>query len=163
MPHSIIFFYITFALYFVSAFVFASYLAKRENQLFSYFKQWLFVASASGVFFFLVRYWEAGYLPLVTLFEIAFFYAWMISVFCIIFVKKEMARFIQCAALLISYTILVWNIFMDKGVYPINSQLDSFWLGIHVPAAILSYSAFALSFAISLYYIFAERRECLIQ
>lgn len=159
MSYNTVFFYVTLTLYFFSASLFTAYLIMRRNYLFSYFKQWLLIASISGAFFFLIRYRESGYLPLVTLFEITFFYAWITTIVYIIFVKKEMARFIQGVTLLIIYALLIWNIFMDKGIYPLNPLLNSFWLGIHVPTAILSYSAFTLSFAISLYYVYAEWRD----
>lgn len=159
MFYNIIFFYISLILYLVSAIFFTTYLILKKENGFLYFKHWLLVACISGAFFFLIRYREAGYLPLVTLFEITFFYAWMISIFYKIFVKFEMARFIQGVTLLIIYAILIWNIFLDKSIYPLNPLLDSFWLGIHVPTAILSYSAFALSFTISLYYIYTERKK----
>ena len=151
------FFYICLLLYLLSAYFFAAYIIKRRRKFFSYFKQWLFVASLSGTFFLLIRYRETSYLPLVSLFEITFFYAWIMSIFYLIFVKKNMARFIQGLALFIIYAILIWDFFLDKSIGPLNPLLDSFWLGIHVPTAILSYSAFALSFTISLYYIYAER------
>lgn len=159
MAYSIVFFYVSLSLYFLSASLFTAYLIKKNPGFFSYFKQWLLIASISGGFFFLTRYREAGHLPLVTLFEITFFYAWMISVFYLIFVKKDMARFIQGLSLAIICAILVWGIFLDKGIYALNPLLNSFWLGIHVPSAILGYSAFALSFVVSLYYVFAEREK----
>jgi len=46
---------------------------------------------------------------------------------------------------------------MDKTIYPLNPLLDSPWLVIHVPSAILGYGAFAISFAISIYYLLAEK------
>ena len=158
MFYNIIFFYITTFFYLVSGYFFVIYLVKRKGEFSSYAKQWLLVGTISGTFFLLTRYREAGHLPLVTLFEITFFYAWMISIFCIIFVKRDVVRFIQGVALSIIYAILFWDLFLDKSIHPLNPLLKSFWLGIHVPAAILSYSAFALTFAISLYYICAERK-----
>lgn len=158
MAYNILFFYITVALYFISGFLFIAFLIKRKNDLFSYYRQWFLIAAVSGAFFFVTRYREAGYLPLVTLFEITFFYGWMISIFYVIFVKREMARFVQVAILSLCYIFFVWDIFIDKTIYPLNPLLNSFWLGIHVPMAILGYSAFAVSFAISIYYVYAERR-----
>jgi ABC-type transport system involved in cytochrome c biogenesis permease subunit len=131
---------------------------KEDHAQFVYFKQWLSVAAISGSFVLLARYKEAGHLPLVTLFEITFFYAWMINILYLLFIKKEMARPIQVTVLAIMYNILIWDIFLDKTIYPLNPLLKSYWLGIHVPVAILSYGAFALSFAISIYCIYAIKK-----
>lgn len=159
MFYSIIFFYITLGIYFLSAVLFALYLVNRSVETFATFKKWLALAAVSGIFSLLTRYSEAGHLALVTLFEITFFYAWVISLFYLVFVKKNMPPFIQATPLLITCAILVWNIFMDKAIYTLNPLLDSFWLGIHVPTAILGYSAFLLSFAVSLYYLYAQKKK----
>lgn len=157
--YNTVFFYITSFFYLLTAYFFIIYMVKKKAQGFAYFRQWLWVSVLSGAFCLLTRYREAGYLPLVTLFEITFFYALMITVLYALFVKERFSRFIQASALLIIYGILAWNMFMDKNIYPLNPLLDSFWLGIHVPAAILSYGAFSLSFAVSLYYLFAEKKK----
>jgi ABC-type transport system involved in cytochrome c biogenesis permease subunit len=165
MSCNLIFFYICFSFYILTAGFLAAYLVTEKEELFSYCRQWLFVASLAGVFFLVIRYRELAHLPLVSLFEITFFYAWVIGIFYLIFIKKNMARFIKVLGLLIIYAILIWNVFLDKRGYPLNPLLRSFWLGIHVPAAIFSYAAFALAFVISIYYLYAKKRgqakECL--
>ncbi|MEE8360154.1 MAG: cytochrome c biogenesis protein CcsA, partial [Candidatus Omnitrophota bacterium] len=138
---------------------FIAYLIKRSNEAFGLFKRWLTVAAISGAFFFLTRYREAGHLALVTLFEITFFYAWVISIFYVVFIKRDISLFIQSVTLSFICAILIWNAFMDRTTHTLNPLLDSFWLGIHVPAAILGYGAFLLSFVVSMYYVYAERKE----
>ncbi len=157
--YNTVFFYAALSLYLLSTAFFTAYLVKKNNDLFILFKRWLTVAAMAGAFFFLTRYIEAGHLALVTLFEITFFYAWVTSILYIICIKRDMSPFIQAAALSGICAILIWNVFMDRGVYALNPMLDSFWLGIHVPAAILGYGAFLLSFAVSLHYVYAEKKK----
>jgi ABC-type transport system involved in cytochrome c biogenesis permease subunit len=156
------FFYLTVLFHIVAAPFFISYLIRKKESLFLYGKQWLSVAAVSGALFLFTRYREAGYLPLVNLFEITFFYSWMINLYFIIFVKRDLNRFVQAFVLFTAYVILAWDIFLDKGIYPLNPLLKSYWLGIHVPVAILSYSAFVLSFAISLYYLYAKSKDMVL-
>jgi len=96
-----------------------------------------------------------SYLPLVSLFEITFFYGWLLAAAYLVFVKEGMGRFIQALMLFIFNGIFFIDLFLEKKILPLNPLLDSWWLGIHVPACMLSYSAFGLSFAISLYVIIA--------
>lgn len=134
------------------------HLFKNKAEYFSYSRQWLIVAFISGVLFFFIRYRELSYLPLVSLFDITFFYAWLLSAAYILFVKQETGRFVQGIMLFIIDGIIFFDLFLDKGLHPLNPLLRSFWLGIHVPAAMLSYSAFGLSFAVSLYCLIMAAR-----
>lgn len=157
MFYNLIFFYICLGFYLIGAGLYVRYLCKKEQILFNYSKEWLLVGFIAGAFFLLIRYRELNFLPLVSLFEITFFYAWLISGAYILFVKKEMGRFIQGLSLLIIIGILFLDVFLDKKIHQLNPLLNSYWLGIHVPVVMLSYSAFALSFAVSLYYIIAGK------
>ena len=159
MLYNPIFFNICVSLYFLSFSIFAFSLIKKNDGIFIYFKQWFLVASLSGFLFLIIRYQESGHVPLVTLFEITFFYAWMIGILFLIFVKKDIMRFIHSIILLIIFSLLLWDLFIDRNIYPLNPMLDSYWLVIHVPTAMVSYSAFALSFAFSLYYVIAEKMK----
>lgn len=148
----IFFFNLSLLFYFLSAYFFI-----RESFFRS--KQWLLVASIFGGLFLVTRYKESSYLPIISLFEIIFFYAWIMGILYLILVKIELAKFIQGIFLFIIYSILIWTFFLDKSISTLNPVLRSPWLAIHVPSAILSYSAFTLSFAISLYYIFVRRKN----
>lgn len=156
IPYSEMFFFGTLFFYAVATVLFIVYACKNQPAWFGYFKQWLAVAVLAGGLGLIVRFRESGHLPLVTLFEITYFYAWMMSALYLFLVRIEVPRLVQGIALAIFDLILVWNLFMDRAIYPLNPMLNSFWLWIHVPAAMLGYSAFALSFAASIYYLVAE-------
>ncbi|MBF0486049.1 MAG: cytochrome c biogenesis protein CcsA, partial [Candidatus Omnitrophica bacterium] len=127
--------------------------------LFSHSKQWLSVGFIAGILFFIIRYRELSYLPIVSLFDITFFFAWLLSAGYILFVKEGMGRLAHVLALTIVNGIFISDLFLDKAVHPLNPLLNSYWLGIHVPAVILAYSAFGISFAISVYYIIADTKR----
>lgn len=152
------FFYACVFFYLIGTIFYVAYLLRRSPEMFTYSKQWLSVAFITGAFFFYMRYRELSHLPIVSLFEITYFYAWLLSAAYLLFIKENMARFIQGLALFIIDGMLFLDIFLDKKPEPLNPLLNSFWLGIHVPAVMLSYSAFGLSFVVSLYCIVSSIR-----
>ncbi|MBF0521964.1 MAG: cytochrome c biogenesis protein CcsA [Candidatus Omnitrophica bacterium] len=158
MLYNIIFFLSSMFFYFVGIVCYGIYVYQQRQSFFEYSRQWFAVAVLTGLFFLIVRYREQGYLPLVSLFEITFFFAWLLSGVYILFIKEGAGKVIQSIALCIFNGIFIWDLFLDKISHPLNPLLNSFWLGIHVPSVILSYSAFGLSFAISIYYIIAEKK-----
>ncbi len=158
MLFNTIFFYITILFYGVSAIFFILYALKDKEAVSFYSHQWLMVSVLSGAFSFILRYKEGGHLPLATLYEITFFYAWMISLLQAIFIKKDMPKAVHLITFAIAAILYFSNIFMDQMIHPLNPQLKSYWFAIHVPVAMLSYGAFALSFAISIYYLFASSK-----
>lgn len=151
------FFYGCFLFYFIAAALYIAYLFKKRPAFFEYSKQWLSVGFIAGLFFLIVRYREQAYLPLVSLFEITFFWAWLLTGVYVLLIKETTARIIQGVALIIFNGIFLADLFLDTRSHPLNPLLNSPWLGIHVPSIILSYSAFALSFAVSLYIMIASK------
>ncbi|MBF0494217.1 MAG: cytochrome c biogenesis protein CcsA [Candidatus Omnitrophica bacterium] len=159
MNYNILFFHISVFFYSLGTFFYVKSILRKESVSFIYSKQWFAVAFVAGAFFLYIRYRELAHLPIVTLFEITFFYAWLLSLIYLVFVKEGLSRFVQGLALFIFDGIFLMDIFLDKKLYPLNPLLNSFWLGIHVPVVMLSYSAFGISFAVSLYCIFADIKK----
>lgn len=157
MLYNPVFFYVCVGFYFMGMVLYGIHIREKKPALFSYSRQWLGVGFITGGMFFFIRYRELSFLPLVTLFEITFFYAWLLSGAYLLFVKQGMARCIQGLALLIIGGILLLDLFLDKNMHQLNPLLNSYWLGIHVPAVMFSYSAFGLSFAVSVYYLIADK------
>jgi len=153
------FFYLTLFLHGIGLSLFLIFFVKGKEDFYGPHKQWIGVSTLAGLFFMILRTEVSGYPPLVNLFEITFFYGWMINASYYFLIKKDLPKVIHLTALIIISLLFTWTIFMDKNIYPLNPQLESYWLAIHVPSAILSYSAFALSFAISLYYLIAEKMK----
>lgn len=158
MLYNTIFFYICSGFYFIGMALYGVCILRKEQELLRYSKQWLGVGFITGAMFLFIRYRELSFLPLVTLFEITFFYAWLLSGAYILFVRQNTPRFIHGVSLFIIAGILFLDMFLDKSLHQLNPLLKSYWLGIHVPAVMLGYSAFALSFAVSVYYIIAGSR-----
>ncbi|MBF0384285.1 MAG: cytochrome c biogenesis protein CcsA [Candidatus Omnitrophica bacterium] len=158
MQYNILFFYTSAFFYLIGTVLYLLFVSKKQPVFFTYSKQWLIVALTAGFFYLIIRYREQGHLPMVSLFEITYFYAWLLSAVYIIFIKENTGKIIQGLAFLLFDIILIYDLTLDKTIQPLNPLLKSFWLGIHVPAIILSYSAFGISFAISVYSIIAEKR-----
>lgn len=158
MLYNKIFFYVSVLFYFTGIAYYAAYLRKKEPALLGFSRQWIGVGLIAAAFFFFIRYRELSFLPLVTLFEITFFYAALTSAVYLLFIKEKAGAFINGMCLFIMAGILFLDLFLNKELHLLNPLLNSFWLGIHVPAAMLSYSAFALSFAVSVYYLIIVNR-----
>ncbi|MBF0531967.1 MAG: cytochrome c biogenesis protein CcsA [Candidatus Omnitrophica bacterium] len=158
MPsYNIIFFYAGCIFYAIGTALGIAYFSRSQPRFFDYARQWIAVGAVAGLFFLITRYRDQGYLPLVSLFEITFFWAWLLSIVVCLLLKAAMAKPIQAVALLIFDSVFIWDLFLDKQSHLLNPLLNSPWLGIHVPAVILSYSAFALSFAISVYLVIGKK------
>ena len=53
----------------------------------------------------------------------------------------------------------IWSaILFSRGIPELMPALQSYWMAIHVPVMFISYSAFAVAFAIGLVYLIQERR-----
>jgi len=157
--YSEFFFYAALFFYGAANYYFVRWVCKADTAFFGYFRQWMAVAVLAGVFGLITRFRESGHLPFVTLFEITYLYAWMTGLLLLIFVRAETPRLVQGVVLAMIDAILIWNICMDRNIYPLNPMLESYWLAIHVPAAIVGYSAFAISFGASIYYLWAARKK----
>jgi len=96
-------------------------------------------------------------LPLRNLFEFGLFFVWAIT---LVFLFIEYKFDLSVSALFVLPIIILLLFFLvnlDVTVRPAMPALRSKWLIIHVLTAVLAYGAFAMSFALSVMYLFKER------
>lgn len=163
MLYNEMFFYLSTFLYGVGTYFFVLSLFRRNSDGVVFVKQWFFIAVVASLFFQVIRFRAAGRLPMVTLFEIIFFYAWVISVFYLLFIRIDSGWLIHGLTIGIIVILLLWDVFLDRTIGPVNPLLDSYWLVVHVPTAMMSYGAFALSFVLSIYVMIAQKRGWTVQ
>lgn len=55
--------------------------------------------------------------------------------------------------------ISCWLVSVDLTIQPVMPALRSYWLAVHVSAAVIAYGSFALSFAVSVAYLLKDKKE----
>ncbi|MGB9629188.1 MAG: c-type cytochrome biogenesis protein CcsB [Thermodesulfobacteriota bacterium] len=103
-----------------------------------------------------------GYIPLSNMYESLVFFSWaIVLVYLIIefiYHQKVIGVLVTPFAFLsIALTSIVPGV--DAKITPLIPALQSNWLTIHVTTCFFGYAAFAVSFGISLIYLFREKRE----
>lgn len=103
-----------------------------------------------------------GYVPLSNMYESLIFFSWTIVlvylILELIYRQKTIGAFITPFAFMtIALTSIIPGI--DAKITPLVPALQSNWLAIHVITCFFGYAAFAVSFGISILYLFSEKRE----
>ena len=99
----------------------------------------------------------AGRLPLTNQYEFATSFAWGICACYLIFLWKYKFRGLGVFVTPVIFIIIGYAAMQSKEVRELMPALRSNWLAIHVSAAIISYGAFGVSFAVSLMFLVREK------
>ncbi|WP_280769812.1 cytochrome C assembly family protein [Salipaludibacillus daqingensis] len=109
--------------------------------------------------FLIMRAMEFSRLPIMTIFEGMFFYAWILVTFSLVINKLYRMDFLVFIVNLIGFSILTVSLFAPAG--DVSSQLAELLilelLIIHVVILLLSYAMFTLSFSFSMLYFFQHQ------
>lgn len=98
-------------------------------------------------------------IPLNNGFEFGLCFAFaLILIFLILEFEIDLAA-VGIFVLPMAVALSCWLVNIDMGIHPVMPALRSYWLSFHVSAAVISYGAFALSFAVSVAYLVKERAE----
>ncbi len=128
----------------------------HNNRKVNKFAFWLlaFVWIIQSVFL-LTRMLNTGRLPILSMFEGLYFYAWVLITLSLILNKFLRVDFIVFFTNLLGFFIMALHTFApgQHGSSAVESQLISELLMIHISMAILSYGAFSLSFVFSILYL----------
>lgn len=106
-------------------------------------------------FFLVFKLIETGRLPVLTMFEGLYFYAWVLITFSLILNKLLRMDFIIFFTNVLGFFIMALHTFApgQHGSPELAGQLVSELLMIHITMAIVSYGAFSLSFVFSVVYL----------
>src|SRR4030042_6009066 len=101
-----------------------------------------------------------GYVPLSNMYESLIFFSWTIVLIYLILEFKYQQKIIGIfitpfAFLAIALTSIIPGI--DAKITPLMPALQSNWLTIHVTTCFFGYAAFAVSFGVSILYLFRDR------
>jgi cytochrome c-type biogenesis protein CcsB len=100
-----------------------------------------------------------GHAPLSNLYESLIFFSWTIILFYLLMEWRIKNRSIGVFVTPIAFLALAYASFSDNvrsGIQPLIPALQSNWLTAHVITCFFGYAAFALSFGLSLMYLFKK-------
>ena len=120
---------------------------------------YLFLAAfAVHSVFLVVRGVKAGRLPLANQFEFSCSFAWGISLLLIFVRLKLKADWLTVAAMPMALLVMMYAAKQPMEINELMPALRSAWFGIHIGAAVFSYSAFVLAGCVGLRYVLLSRQ-----
>ncbi len=101
----------------------------------------------------IVRWFEAGRIPLSNQYEFATAFAWGIVLCFIIFELKFGYKAMGTFVTPIAFLIMGYAAMQSKDIRPLMPALQSNWLSLHVGTAVIGYGAFGVAAGVSLMYL----------
>ncbi len=158
-----IFFQLTTFTYLLSSILYFFYLGiKREG--FGKAGSWValfgFAINTAAM---VIRYFEShrlgiGYVPLSNMYESMVFFAWSIVGLYLLFERFYRSRGLGAFILPLGFLAMgVTMLSLSPEIRPLMPALQSSWLVYHVITSFLGYAAFAISFGVSLLYLFKKK------
>ena len=98
-------------------------------------------------------------LPLNNGFEFGLSFVFAIMVAYVIVERKFDLGAVGMFILPVAMVISIWLVSVDLTIQPVMPALRSYWLAVHVSAAVIAYGAFAVSFAVSVAFLLKERAQ----
>ena len=98
-----------------------------------------------------------GGLPLNNGFEFGLCFVFVAALAYVIIEKKFSIGGIGLFVMPILVVLGCWLVSIDLTIEPVMPALRSYWLAVHVSAAVISYGAFAVSFAVSIAYLLKDK------
>ena len=100
-----------------------------------------------------------GGLPLNNGFEFGLSFVFAVVVAYVIVEKRFNLSAIGIFIMPVVVVISIWLVSVDLTIQPVMPALRSYWLAVHVSAAVVAYGSFALSFAVSVAYLLKDKKE----
>ena len=100
-----------------------------------------------------------GRAPLTNLYESLVFFAWTIAVIYLILERKFKIKTVGAFVTPFPFIIMAYASLNPNEIQPLVPALKSNWLIAHVVTCFVGYAAFAVSFGVSILYLFKVRAE----
>ena len=152
-----ILFYIALFGYFISMGLFILLFVNKNDTWGVRGRNVLTAAFISHTLALIVRWINAGRIPLSNQYEFATAFAWGIALCYLIFERRYNLLAMGTFVTPILFLVIGYAAMRDRSVRPLMPALDSKWLAIHVSLAILSYGAFAVVAGISAMYLMRDK------
>jgi ABC-type transport system involved in cytochrome c biogenesis permease subunit len=109
-----------------------------------------------------IRAVHAGELPSISLYEMVSTTIW--GILFLYFVTQVMSKMTVLGAFVmpVALAMMAYAMFLTKAIRDIMPVLQSFWLYIHVPIAVVAYGSLAVVFGLAFAYLFRDGRDNLV-
>lgn len=104
----------------------------------------------------ILRYTEAGHLPITSLHEASSFFAWCIVLIFFFLEYRYRLDLLGPFTMPVVFIFMLSSSILPRGIKPLSPVLQSYWLGIHTFLAFLGDAAFATAFGIGIMYLIQE-------
>jgi len=98
-----------------------------------------------------------GGLPLNNGFEFGLSFVFAVVMAYVVIERRFQLSAVGLFVMPVAVAITCWLVSIDLTVQPVMPALRSYWLAVHVTAAVIAYGAFAISFAVSVAYLLKAR------
>ncbi|MDO9585650.1 MAG: c-type cytochrome biogenesis protein CcsB, partial [Syntrophales bacterium] len=141
-----------------------SYLAFRSEGIgkiatFSLFAGVLIETAAIGMRWYESYQMGIGRAPLTNLYESLVFFAWMIAIVYLLIERKFKIKTLGAFVTPFPFIIMAYASLNPNEIQPLVPALQSNWLISHVVTCFVGYAAFAISFGVSILFLFKVRAE----
>jgi cytochrome c-type biogenesis protein CcsB len=118
----------------------------------------LSIGFAFHTFSLILRYHEAGYIPITSLYESFSFFAWAILLFYFVIHYKYRIKVFGAFVAPVVLILVVVGLGLPKDILPLHPALRSFLLPFHVISSFMGDAAFALAFCTGVMYLLMEHQ-----
>ncbi len=151
-------FFITLFLYFVATMGFIMHLVTQRRDA-ERAATWVLAGGfAIHTLSILLRWVDAGHVPLVVMRETLSFLAWAVIGGFLLLQFTSRIKGLGAFILPMATALMGWAASMSGEITPLPPALQSFWLPIHAAVCLLAYAIFFLSFALAVMYLIQERQ-----
>ena len=155
---------ISIFVYFFAMVLYVSYLAFRSESLGKFATFTMLAGAVLETVAFAMRWYESyqmgiGRAPLTNLYESLVFFAWSVAVVYLFLEWKLRIRTVGAFVSPFPFLIMAYASLNPNEIQPLVPALQSNWLIAHVVTCFVGYAAFAVSFGVSILYLFKFKRE----
>ncbi len=154
-------FIVTFILYIIATVLYFIYFLKPGERIGKLAPSIIIAGLAIHTLALVLRTVVAGRPPLSNQYEFASVFAWGIVLCYIVLELKYKSRYQIFGAFVMPLAIVVmaYAASLPKDIRPLMPALQSWWLKVHVGAAILAYGAFAIACGLAVMYLYRSYKE----
>jgi len=105
------------------------------------------------------RWYEAGHAPFASVYEMLLSFVWTLAALTLVAEKKYGVKVIGTVTMPVAIVGVVLMQLLRTDVHPLVPALQSTWLHVHVPLAMLAYAACALSFALAMMFLIQDKMK----
>ncbi len=104
----------------------------------------------------IVRYIDAGYLPIAGMHQASSFFAWCILLIFFFLEYRYKIGIMGSFIMPIVFLLALSSSMFPREILPLSPVLKSFWFNIHISIAFLGYASFAIAFGVGIMYLLQE-------